>query len=45
MITYKRTSIKEPEETRKNKSKKVKKLNAFNKADRRNNKIRRSYDY
>lgn len=38
MITYKRAGVDEPERTIKNRSKKVKKFNAFNKADRRNSK-------
>ena len=38
MITTKRTTVDAPEETRKNKAKKIKKFGAFDKADRRNSK-------
>ena len=36
MITTKRVNVEEPTETRRNRSKKVPKLNAYSKADRRN---------
>ena len=45
MITNKRVEVDAPEETRKNKSKKVKKFGAFDKRDRRSVKMSLKKEY